>query len=65
MRAPNVLIASTVTPASSGRPGPGEITIRSGCMRSISGIDTSSLRRTTVCAPSSPRYCARLNVNES
>jgi hypothetical protein len=56
---------STEMPASSGRPGPGEITIRSGRISAISSAVSSSLRRTIGGAPSSPRYCARLNVNES
>jgi hypothetical protein len=34
--------------------GPGEMTMRSGASASISSTDSSSLRRTTGSAPSSP-----------
>ncbi len=47
MRRPNWRMTSTVMPASSGRPGPGEITIRSGCIASTSPSVISSLRCTT------------------
>ena len=53
-------------PAVSGRPGPGDTTNRSGAKRSrASAGPMASLRITTGSAPSSPRYCTRLKVNES
>ena len=52
-------------PASCGVHGPGDNNIRSGFMASTSSGVTSSLRRTTTSAPSSPRYWTRLYVNES
>ena len=52
---------SIVMPASSGRPGPGEITMRSGAQRARSSSTvTASLRTTRTSAPSSPRYWTRL-----
>ena len=51
---------SIVMPASSGRPGPGEMTIRSGFAPTTSSTVTASLRTTRTSAPSSPRYCTRL-----
>jgi hypothetical protein len=54
---------STLTPASSGVPGPGDSSTPSK-PRASPGV-TSSLRRTTVSAPSWPRYCTRLNTKLS
>ena len=65
MLTPNRLITSTEIPASSGRPGPGEMTMRFGRIAATSSIVISSLRFTIGGAPSSPRYWARLYVNES
>ena len=59
-RRPNWRMTSTVIPASSGRPGPGEMTMRSGFSASISLSVISSLRRTSGDCPSAPRYWARL-----
>ena len=41
-------------------PGPGEITIRSGCIASTSPSEIWLLRRTSGACPNSPRYWARL-----
>ena len=49
-------IKSMLTPASSGRLGPGEMTIRSGRSAAISSSVISSLRATVTSAPSSERY---------
>jgi hypothetical protein len=57
--------ASREIPASLGVHGPGDITILSGLRAGISPAESSSLRRTTTSAPSSPRYCTRLYVKES
>ena len=64
-RPANARTISSETPASSGRPGPGETTRCVGSSRSASSTVISSLRRTTTSAPSSPNRCARLYVNES
>jgi hypothetical protein len=62
---PSRRITSTETPASLGVHGPGETTIRSGARAAISSTVSSSLRRTSISAPSSPRYCTRFQVKES
>ena len=51
---------STITPASSGRPGPGDRTIRSGCSARISSSVSSSLRITRMSASIDPIACTRL-----
>ena len=48
--------SSRLMPASSGVPGPGEITIFSGPSASASSTESASLRTTFTSAPSSPRY---------
>ncbi len=57
---PSPRITSREIPASSGVPGPGEITIRSGRIALIPDMSTASLRTTSGSAPSSPRYWTRL-----
>ena len=52
-------------PAASGRPGPGEMTSRSGLASSAASSARSSARMTVTVAPSAPNACARLYVNES
>src|ERR1051325_6334387 len=51
---------ASVMPASSGVPGPGESTTCDGPSAATSSTAIWSLRNTRTCAPSSPRYCARL-----
>ena len=55
---------ATEMPASAGEQGPGEITRRSSCpalsRASISATVISSLRNTSTCAPSSPKYWTML-----
>ena len=46
-------------------PGPGEITRCEGASRSAVSPSIASFRRTLTSAPSSPKRCARLYVNES
>jgi hypothetical protein len=64
-------IASTETPASSGSPGPGEITMpRSSAASSPASASTparsmASLRTTRTSAPAACSAWTRLNVNES
>jgi len=58
-------MSGTEIPASAGVHGPGEMTIRSGAIASISSSVIWSLRATTTSAPSSERYWKRLYVNES
>ena len=58
-------MSSRLIPASSGVPGPGEITMRSGRSARASSTLIASLRTTFTSAPSSPRYWYRLNVKES
>ena len=58
-------IVSSVTPASFGVHGPGESTMWEGASASILSTSSSSLRNTFTSAPSSPKYCTRLKVNES
>jgi hypothetical protein len=58
-------MAKSVMPASFGVQGPGEITMCDGESESIFSTLSSSLRNTRTSAPSSPRYCTRLKVNES
>ena len=48
--------SSRLIPASSGVPGPGEITMRSGRRARASSTLSASLRTTFTSAPSSPRY---------
>jgi hypothetical protein len=62
---PKRRMTSTEIPASSGRPGPGEMTMCVGCRPAISSRVISSFRRTSGGAPSSPKYWARFQVNES
>jgi hypothetical protein len=70
-RSAATLTASIETPASSGSPGPGEMTIPrrsappSSARASTSARDTASLRTTRTSAPAAWRACTRLNVNES
>jgi len=56
---------SSEMPASLGVHGPGEIAIASGARAAIASTVIASLRSTVTSAPSSPRYCARFQVNES
>ena len=58
-------IVSLLIPASSGRPGPGEITIARGFMAAISSRVIASFRFTTGVSPSSPKYWTRFQVKES
>jgi hypothetical protein len=62
-------MAATEMPASAGEQGPGEMTSRSmapaSSRRWISSTVISSLRTTVTSAPSSPKYCTMLKVNES
>ena len=58
-------ITPSEIPASFGVQGPGETTILSGWSAGISSGESSSLRRTTTSALSSPRYWTRLYVKES
>jgi hypothetical protein len=53
-------MTAIVMPASSGRPGPGEMTIAAGPAAAISPTVTSSFRFTQISTPSSPRYWTRL-----
>ena len=50
----------TVTPAWLGAHGPGDTTMAVGRSSPISSTATASFRRTTMSAPSSPRYWTRL-----
>ena len=54
-----------VAPASSGRPGPGEMTRCDGASASASSASIASFLITVTSAPSSPNRWARLYVNES
>ena len=56
----NRAISASEIPASSGVPGPGEITIASGAIASTSSGVSASLRCVLTSAPSSPKYCTRL-----
>ena len=58
-------MSSTETPALSGRPGPGEITIPAGARPSSSATGAASLRTTSVRAPSDRITWTRLKVKES
>ncbi len=53
-------IRSTQTPASSGRPGPGESTMPSGSRASIAAALSASLRSTSTSAPAAVSICTRL-----
>ena len=70
-RAAAISMVATLTPAESGSPGPGEITIpRRSCAGSSAIASTSarvtwSLRMTRTSAPAAWRAWTRLNVNES
>ncbi len=58
-------IVSIEMPASFGVHGPGEITIRAGASWATPSTVSASLRSTRTSSPSSPKYCARFQVNES
>jgi hypothetical protein len=70
-RSAATLIVSTLTPASSGSPGPGEITIpRSASVGSSASASTpsrsiASLRTTRTSAPAACSAWTRLNVKLS
>jgi hypothetical protein len=51
MRGPNCSITRSDTPASSGVPGPGEMTMRSGVSAAIWSTVNASLRTTFTSAP--------------
>ncbi len=53
------------TPASSGVPGPGEITMYPGRNARMPATSMASLRTTFTSTPSSPKYCARFQVKLS
>ena len=61
----NRRITSIEIPASFGVHGPGEIAIASGARSAIASRPIASLRSTVTSAPSSPKYWARFQVNES
>ena len=65
IRSSNARIASREIPASSGPPGPGEITRPAGFRSASSSTVIASLRNTATSAPSSLKYCTRFQVNES
>jgi hypothetical protein len=65
MRGPNAAMTAHDTPASAGEHGPGLITSLAGRSASTCSTVTWSLRTTFSSAPSSPKYCTRLKVNES
>ena len=56
---------SSVTPASSGVPGPGESRMPFGAASATSALVVLSFKRTSHSQPSASRYCTRLYVNES
>ena len=60
---PRTLSTAEATPASFGVHGPGETSTCVGLRDAIAVM--SSLLTTCTAAPSSPRYCTRLNVKES
>ena len=64
-RGPSRRTISTDAPASSGRPGPGEMTRWLGARRSAPSASIASLRSTVTSAPSSSKRCARLYVKLS
>ena len=60
-----VRIAAREMPASSGPPGPGEMTSPAGFRSASSSTVIASLRNTSTSAPSSQIYCTRFHVKES
>ena len=58
------LITSSEIPASFGVHGPGDMTINSGEISSISLIEISSLRTVFTSWPNSPKYWTRLYVKD-
>jgi rod shape determining protein RodA len=57
---PSTRIISLLIPASSGRPGPGEMQMRSGASVAASATLISSFRFTITSQPSTPKYWTRL-----